>query len=54
MPIKVVKAGGWTSYLIIVGSGMGSMFLGATMVHHFYKPDLRIPAAPAVSSGKKD
>lgn len=51
MPIKVAKGGGWASYLIIVGAGMSSMFLGASMVHHFYKPDLRIPAAPPAARG---
>jgi len=41
MPRRVVKSG-WTNYFIIVSSGFASMFLGASLVHNFFKPDLRI------------
>ena len=30
----------WSRYLIFTSAALGSMFLGASVVHHFYKPNL--------------
>jgi len=33
-------------YASLLSVGLGSMFAGATAVHHFYAPDLSLPPAP--------
>eukprot|EP00795_Rhopilema_esculentum_P002297 gene2297-17914_t len=37
----------WRKYIMFMAISVGAMFSGASVVHHYYKPNLEIPDEPA-------
>lgn len=45
---------GFRQYLALFGASMGSMFAGATAVHYYYTPNVKLPSEEEVREYRKN